>query len=100
TPGVGIRFNGDDDNGNFLADWNEASVSNENDLVEVVLAVSPVTAPPGYQYVLSRSNAGIRVWGDSHKGFPTLDTNDDVILTFPGPTLNFWVEWLGGVPDT
>jgi cysteine-rich repeat protein len=100
TPGVGIRFNGDDDNGNFLGDWNEANVNNENDLVEVSLTVSPVAAPAGYQYVLSRSNAAIRVWGDANKAFPTLDTNDDVILSFPGPTLNFWVEWLGGSPDT
>jgi cysteine-rich repeat protein len=100
TPGVGIRLNGDDDNGNFLGDWNEANVSNENDLIEVTLTVSPAPAPAGYQYVLSRSNAGIRVWSGSQKAFPALDNNDDIILSFTGAPLTFWVEGFGGFADT
>jgi hypothetical protein len=100
TPGVGIRINGDDDNGNGLGDWTESNVVNENDLIEITLAVDPAPAPAGYRYVLSRSNAVVRVWAGAQKTFAMLDDNDDVIVDFSGPTSTFWVESLGGADTT
>ena len=67
VPGAGIRVNGDDDDISGLPDRDETSVSSENDLVEVVLSVDPPSAPPGYEYVLTRSSTNIRVWNESSK---------------------------------
>jgi hypothetical protein len=88
-PGVGIRFNGDDDDADGTADYdpNDTSIAGENDLIEVNVAFA---APPGVQYRLLASNQNIRGWAGSDKsGVFHLDGN--YILTSPG---NFWIEWV------
>lgn len=95
-PGVGIRVNGDDDNNNGMGDWNDDWVDDENDLIEVKLSVHPAPAPPGYQYVLTRSNANIRVWTMPFKSVAALGGNDEIGLVFSGPELTMWVESVGG----
>lgn len=94
SPGAGIRANGDDDNGNGTPDRDEsATVASENDLVEVTLAVSPATAPAGYEYVLARSNSNIKIWSSSLKNMPLLNANAELVLPFGGGgTLTVWVE--------
>jgi hypothetical protein len=94
SPGAGIRMNGDDDNGNGTADRDDTgTVSGENDLVEVTLAVSPVTAPPGFEYVLVRGNTNIKVWNSDLKGVSVLTTGSEQMLTFDGSgTRTVWVE--------
>ncbi len=93
SPGAGIRVNGDDDNGNGTPDRDETTVGGENDLIEVTLAVAPVTAPSGYEYALVRSSANIKVWTSSSKGSAILDANAEQVLPFGGGgTLTVWVE--------
>ena len=95
TPGVGVRINGDDDNNNGIADLLDGAVSSENDLVELTLQVSPFPAPVGYEYVVQRSNAGIKLWPDAGKaGPPLLGANDEIDLAFSGATRTVWVERL------
>jgi hypothetical protein len=93
SPGAGIRTNGDDDNGNGMPDRDDATVSGENDLIEVTLSVSPATAPAGYEYALVRSNANVKVWSASTKGAAILGANAEQVLPFGGGgTLTVWVE--------
>jgi hypothetical protein len=94
SPGVGVRINGDDDNGNGIADYFDAPIAGENDLVELTLQVDPAPAPGGLEYVLSRSDGAVRVWDDSGKGFAVLDGNDELVLLFGGSTRTVWVERL------
>ncbi len=91
TPGVGIRVNGDDDNGDTVADRDQGSVTGENDLVEVVLSADPPCAN-GVDYVLSRSDPGLQVWADADKQTPLLTGQDETILTFSSSTRTVWVE--------
>ncbi len=98
-PGAGIRANGDDDNANGQPDRDESVVAGENDLIEVVLAADPQTPQPGYEYVLTRTSANIRVWSAPNKSVELL-AGGTAILTFGSPTLTFWVEnATGGVSD-
>jgi hypothetical protein len=92
SPGAGIRINGDDDNNNGIPDRDDATVSGENDLIELTLAVSPAAAPSGYEYALVRSNASLKVWFASSKGGAVLDANDEQVMTIGGGTLTVWVE--------
>jgi len=96
TPGVGIRVNGDDDDGNGMGDWNDTLVPTENDLIEVTLTVDPVEVPPGFEYVLARTSSNIRVWLSGAKSFPILSTNDDTVMSFGSSTATVWVESVGG----
>lgn len=91
-PGAGIRLNGDDDNGNGLADVTESSVSGENDLIELRLQVSPAPAPTGWEYALVRSGPSVKAWYQSTKGVAALDGNDEVVLAFAAPSLTLWIE--------
>jgi subtilisin-like proprotein convertase family protein len=90
--GAGIRINGDDDNINGTADRDDASVSDENDLIEVELKVSQAPAAPGIEYVIRRSNPNIRVWGSPNKDLAILDANDESTLGFESLTQSVWVE--------
>jgi len=93
TPGVGVRVNGDDDNNNGIDDYLDASVSGENDLVEVALQVNPIAAPSGFEYVLRRSNGNLKVWDSPTKGgSPVLGANDEAVVTFGASTRSVWVE--------
>ena len=93
TPGVGVRINGDDDNNNGIADVSDAVIGNENDLVELTLQVNPFPAPPGFEYVLQRSNGGVTVWTSPLKGgSPLLEANDDAVVPFSSATRTVWVE--------
>ncbi len=99
-PGVGIRVNGDDDDNNGVGDWNDTWVDNENDLVEITLSASPFPAPPGYEYVLARSNGNIRVWTMPFKSIAVLGGNDEIALVFTAATQTLWVESVGGGETT
>jgi hypothetical protein len=96
-PGAGIRVNGDDDDADAQPDRDDSVVAGENDLIEVVLAVDPEEPPAGYEYVLSRSGAGIRVWSASNKGTELLASGSEV-LALPGGTRTVWVESPAGAP--
>jgi hypothetical protein len=91
TPGVGIRVNGDDDNGNGVPDRDESTVIGENDLIEVVLTVEPATPPPGQEYVLRRTSGSIRIWNDSSKQTEIV-VDDETILAIDSGTQTVWVE--------
>lgn len=91
-PGVGVRANGDDDNLNSIPDRDENFVSQENDLIKIELAVSPLTAPEGSSYRLRRSNGNIRVWQSDTKSTALLDANDEALLSFSGNPMTLWIE--------
>jgi hypothetical protein len=90
-PGAGIRVNGDDDDADAQPDRDDSLVAGENDLIEVVLAVDPVEPPAGYEYVLSRSGAGIRVWSAPGKDTELLNTSE-AIFVFTTSSRTVWVE--------
>ncbi|MFP6660759.1 MAG: proprotein convertase P-domain-containing protein, partial [Myxococcota bacterium] len=92
SPGVGIRINGDDDDGDSTADRDDTSVAGENDLIEVELAVNQATPPTGVEYVLRRSNANIKVWESQTKGTALLDASDEVVVSLAAVTQSVWVE--------
>ncbi|MFQ5768187.1 MAG: hypothetical protein ACE5ID_09425 [Acidobacteriota bacterium] len=92
SPGAGIRVNGDDDNGNGLADRDDIGVTGENDLVEMTLSVEPASPPPGFEYVLSRSGPGIRVWNEPTKNTELIPAGASSVLTFSSTTRTVWVE--------
>jgi hypothetical protein len=94
SPGVGVRVNGDDDDGNGLPDRDHVAVANENDLIELVLAVDPHCAN-GVDYVLSRTAQTLQVWADAGKQTPLLVGSDEATLTFSGGTMTVWVESVG-----
>lgn len=92
SPGAGIRQNGDDDDGDSLADASDSNVAGENDLIEVELTVDAVPPPAGVEYALRRSNGNLKVWTSATKGTAILDANDDAVLAFGGSTATVWVE--------
>jgi hypothetical protein len=92
SPGVGIRINGDDDDGNGVADFDDPAVAGENDLIEVVLMVSPPVAPEGLEYVLARISGEPRVWEQSTKTAELLGAGDSVVLDFASGPRTVWVE--------
>jgi cysteine-rich repeat protein len=93
SPGVGVRINGDDDNGNSVADLLDTSVAGENDLIELTLQANPFPAPAGYEYVLARSDGGIKIWNGSTKGgSAVLGVNDEAVVAFSAATRTVWVE--------
>lgn len=100
TPGAGIRFNGDDDNGNGLMDATDGSVAGENDLIELSVQVSPFPAPAGWEYALVRTAPNVKVWFQSNKSFAVLDGNDEDVLTPAGATTTLWAEGVAAAPAT
>lgn len=66
SPGVGLRFNSDDDDLNGTPDWQDTSVKWEGDLARLDLYVS-APASPDYKYFLVRSNTLVNVWGTQTK---------------------------------
>lgn len=92
TPGVGIRVNGDDDNGNGSADANDGSVIGENDLIEITLATSMPMIPDGLEYVLIRIDGDARVWDSATKGVAIVGAAESAPLSFAGGPITAWVE--------
>ena len=92
TPGIGIRRNGDDDNHNGTPDSQDAQVNGEDDLIQVLITMLPVTVPNGVQFVLSRDSTAINVYQHSDKTGVLLgpNTGNEVVLTSGG---SFCVEW-------
>jgi len=96
TPGVGIRFNGDDDDGDSIPDRDDSFVPGENDLIEIELRVRRSNVP--MDYVLVRSHPSLRVWNSQTKESAILDGNDEVLLHLTGTRLRAWVECSSAVP--
>jgi hypothetical protein len=86
NPGVGIRVNGDDDDHDLFPDRADASVLGEDDLIEVTLGTFPENPPPGIEYILKRSSASIKVWGNSTKEITILDTINEKVLVLSSGT--------------
>ena len=62
SPGVGIRFNGDDDNNNGTPGRNDMTVNNENDLIEVLLNAALPATSGGFTYVLESGEFSSSSW--------------------------------------
>jgi hypothetical protein len=90
--GVGIRVNGDDDDGNGTPDAEDANVASENDLIEVTLAASMPIPPDGLEYALVRTDGDIRVWSSSTKGTEILGASDSADLSFASGPITVWLE--------
>ena len=90
--GAGVRINGDDDDGDGVADRDDAEVVGENDLIEVELRFGSVPASAGTEYVLKRSNDRLRVWATSSKGPAVLATSDEVTIEALASVQSVWVE--------
>ena len=100
VPGAGIRINGDDDDADGVADRDDLGVATENDLVELTLTVNPPAPPPGYEYLLIRSNPNLRVWDEATHLTQLTGAGDFVPLSFAGPTRTLWAECpFGGAAD-
>jgi hypothetical protein len=91
-PGVGIRINGDDDDGDGTPDRDDPDVVGENDLIEVVLTADPALPPTGQEYVLQRTSGTIRVWEDASKQTEVILVGDESVLTLVAGTQTVWVE--------
>jgi len=99
-PGAGIRVNGDDDDADGVPDRDDPSVAQENDLVEATLTVDTPSPPAGYEYVLARSNANIRVFDSASKGAEILTSGSVVPVAFASTSRTVWVENpAGGAAD-
>jgi len=94
SPGVGIRINGDDDNGNGTPDAEDASVANENDLIEVALSASMPIPPDGLEYALLRTDGNLMAWTASTKGTEVFGGSDATLLSFASGPVTVWVERL------
>ena len=92
APGARIRINGDDDDADGLVDRNDIGVPGENDLVELTLTVDPPVPPPGYEYVLARSDANLRVWNESTRNTEVIGPGDIAVLSFASATRTLWAE--------
>jgi len=92
NPGVGVRVNGDDDDGNGTADRDETTVAGENDLIEVELMAAPATPPEGQEYVLRRSSGNIKAWTEPTKTSELFGAQDEVVLSLSSTTRTIWIE--------
>jgi hypothetical protein len=92
TPGVGVRVNGDDDNGNAVPDGNDSNVAGENDLIEVVLFVTPEKPPAGIEYALRRSDGDLLAWTAPSKQVELFGGGDSVTPVFGAGMLTIWIE--------
>jgi len=68
--GAGIRYNGDDDNDNNVADDTEAPVAGEDDLIRVSITGQSIFALPAtHEWALRRGNGAVRAWLTPDKQF-------------------------------
>ncbi len=87
---VRIRRNGDDDDANTTADWQDTNVSGEDDLIQVDVHASP-TFPSQVGYTLERSGDAVKVWSTASKGTCYLDSSGPVPIA--GGDYTMWVEY-------
>ncbi len=100
TPGAGIRVNGDDDDADGVPDRDDLGVAGENDLLELTLTTDTPQPPPGYEYLLLRSNPNVRIWDDPTHQTQLTGAGDIVPVSFTGPTRTLWAECpFGGSAD-
>jgi hypothetical protein len=92
VPGAGIRVNGDDDDADGVPDRDDVGVAGENDLVELTLTVDPPEPPPGFEYVLSRGNANVRVWNESTRNTEIFGPGNSAVLSFSSSSRALWAE--------
>ena len=90
SPGVGIRRNGDDDNGNQVPDRLETGIQGENDLIEMMVSMIP-NSSPGIQYWLKRYNTNLTVWDTATKTGDWFGTA--MQRQVPPVASSAWVEW-------
>ncbi len=98
---VGIRRNGDNDNGgrdaqnNPIPDYSVSPVANENDLIEIDISLQPASVP-GLEYRIRRGNQNIEMWPSRDKsGSPYFNTLNQRQLTGGG---SGWIEWMSMDP--
>ena len=71
---IGIRINGDDDDGDGVADgMQRTAVSSEDDLMQLDTVV--FSGGPGVEWVIERSNTHLSVWDGPDRNGPVLETN-------------------------
>ncbi|MHB0956429.1 MAG: Ig-like domain-containing protein [Pirellulaceae bacterium] len=92
TPGMGIRRNGDDDNGNQIADRLDAAVTGENDLIEVRCNTEPAAPPPGVEFRAKRTNQNIAAYNGANKAGPWYSGTNNEIAISSSPKTG-WMEW-------
>jgi hypothetical protein len=92
TPGVGIRRNGDDDNGNQTPDLADTSVAAENDLIESRCLTEPAAPPPGVQFWVKRTNQNVAAYNGADKAGPWYGPTTNEITVSSSPKTG-WVEW-------
>jgi len=89
--GVGIRRNGDSDNGNAKVRDRAVSrvIPNENDLIKTVILLSP-EGENGIKYVLHQENNSVAFWINQDKGSQYIIPPEGKRI-ISGGTL--WAEW-------
>jgi hypothetical protein len=94
-----IRFNGDDDDNDGMADYRDNNgVAGEDDLVRIDLQFGVQQPPAGIDYYLKRSAGVLQVWtGPAKPGNGLFGNNvNEVKVNFgQGGTATLWVEWIG-----
>ena len=88
--GIGIRYNGDDDDDDGVNDYGDNSVANENDLIEVALTLAGL--PEGATLQLARSAASLRLWSSATKGNGVLVDEASTTLSLAAGTTTFFAE--------
>ena len=70
---IGIRINGDDDDGDGVADgMQRTAVPGEDDLMQLDTVV--LSGGPGVEWVIERSNTNVSIWGSPDRTDPILET--------------------------
>jgi hypothetical protein len=99
--GPGIRVNGDDDNNNGTADFNDAgTVANENDLIELDVRVAVASAS---RFVFTTNSPSLRLWSDADKGQPvpiSPGIASPSYVDLSSGTETVYAEWIGPAGGT
>jgi hypothetical protein len=93
NPGVHIRRNGDDDNGNGVPDRNDTTVASENDLIRVRISTA-FASIPGLRLELGTSTNDIRIWTQPTKVNQLIGTNNPGQIILNWVPADIWVEWI------
>ena len=97
---VGIRRNGDDDNGDGAQDFLTAHVSGEDDLIRIDITRNPDPVA-GLEYVLRRtddnpSGINMRLWSSSDKSGQVMTNTYEIVIGSGGVSSasTLWAEWI------